>query len=126
MRAFILEVLDVNESQTTDITKILMADFFNLSVTEPLIRVNRGSLTHTGISFITAHGKKLAFQFVVVLYTCNTPNKPAYMNHNMYFCVPMLPGFVTYPIEILCTQNALHNTWIHNGSHLMLTCLYRQ
>jgi hypothetical protein len=35
MSSVILEVLNVNGSQTTDITKILMADFFKLSVTEP-------------------------------------------------------------------------------------------
>jgi len=39
--------------------------------------------THTGISFIKARGKKLAFQFLLILYTCNTRNKSAYMNHNM-------------------------------------------
>ena len=37
MRSATLEVLDVNVSQATDITKILMTVFFNLSVTEPLI-----------------------------------------------------------------------------------------
>jgi len=65
MRSATLEVLDVNGSQATDITKILMTAFFNLSVTEHLIRVNWGS--HTCMSFITDHGKKMAFQFVLVL-----------------------------------------------------------
>jgi len=47
MRSVIFEVLDVNGSQSTDITKTLMTDFFSLSVTEPLILVNRGSHKHT-------------------------------------------------------------------------------
>ena len=48
------------------------------------------------------------------------------MNHNMYFYVPILPGYFTHPTEILYSQNALHNAWINNGSNVMLTCLYRQ
>ena len=81
MRSATLQVLDVNGSQAIDVTKIIMTVFFNLSVTEPLIRVNCGS--HTGISFITTHDKKLVSQSVMFLYTYNTLNNSAHMNHNM-------------------------------------------
>jgi ABC-type microcin C transport system permease subunit YejE len=124
MRSAPLELLDVTASQATNITKILVTVFFNLSVTEPLIRVTWGSYTHryklpngprqeTGLSICL-------FVFFLVLYAFNIPNKPAYMNYNMYFYVPILPGYVTHSIEILCTQNAFHSTRINNGSNLML------